>query len=175
MTGCGAENKSARSYYNATKAAAKNGDVDARLCYIQSAFSDSEGNMQYSNEDVAQFKSDAPGYVADAIARGDWRIVYFLSLRLSPVFGLAPYIDGASSLETTYRMKSLLLLGADDNYGSTVKILRDSIPLGAPAGQELTPAKLASADEWAKNTYQQYFAGTARLTESPPVCGSEHQ
>jgi hypothetical protein len=175
MTECGEEKQIARNYYNATKAAAKNGDADAQLCYIQSAFSDSEGNRQYSNEDVAQFKSEAPGYIADAIARGDWRIVYFLSLkRLSPAFGLAQNIDGAGSLETAYRMNSLLLLGADDDYGRTVKVVLDSIPQsGAPAGQELTPAKLGSADEWAKNTYGQYFAGTARLTRSPTVCGSE--
>jgi hypothetical protein len=177
MTECGPEKEIARKYYNATKAAAKNGDTDAQLCYIQSAFSDSEGNMQYTNDDIAQFKSDAPRYIADAIARGDWRVVYFLSLeRLSPAFGLAHYIDGAGSLETAFRMTSLLLLGADDDYGRTVKVLRDSIPQsGAPAGQELTPAKIASADEWAKNTYDQHFAGTARLTRSPIVCGSENE
>jgi hypothetical protein len=175
MTECGADKQIARYYFNATKAAAKTGDVDAQVCYIQSAFSDSEGNMQYSTEDVAQFKSDAPGYIADAIARGDWRIVYFLSLkRLSPAFGLAAYIDGAGSLETAYRMNSLLLLGADDDYRSTVKVLLDSIPQsGAPAGQELSPEKLASAQEWAKNTYDQHFSATERLTRSPIVCGPE--
>lgn len=175
MTECGADKQIARNYFNATKAAAKNGDVDAQVCYIQSAFSGSEGNMQYSNEDVAQFKSDAPGYITDAIARGDWRIVYFLSLkRLSPAFGLAPYIDGVGSLETVYRMNSLLLLGADGDYGSTVEVLLNSIPQsGAPAGQELTPEKLASAHEWAKNTYDQHFSATERLTRSPIVCGPE--
>lgn len=177
MTECGPGNAIAKNYHNATKAAAKNGDTDAQLCYIQSAFSDSEGNMQYTNDDIAQFKSDAPRYIADAIARGDWRVVYFLSLeRLSPAFGLAHYIDGAGSLETAYRMNSLLLLGADDDYGGTVKAsLVDMPQAGAPAGQELTPAKIASAGEWAKNTYDQYFAGVARLTRSPTVCGSEEQ
>jgi hypothetical protein len=177
MTECGADTKIGTNYYNATKAAAKSGDVDAQLCYIQSAFSDSEGNMQYTNDDIAQFKSDAPRYIADAIARGDWRVVYFLSLeRLSPAFGLAHYIDGAGSLETAYRMNSLLLLGADDDYGRTVKAsLVDMPQAGAPAGQELTPEKIASAEEWAKNTYVQYFGGTPRLTRSLIVCGSEHE
>jgi hypothetical protein len=177
MTECGPGNAIAKNYYNATKSAAKNGNVDAQLCYIRSAFADSDGNMQFTDDDIAQFKADAPRYIADAIARGDWRIVYFLSLRqIGPPFGLIPYIDGVRSLETQYRMTSLLLIGADDDYGSTLKVLRDSIPqIGAPAGQELTPEKMAAADEWAKNTYGQYFAGTPRLTRSPVVCSPEHE
>jgi hypothetical protein len=177
MTECGPGNAIAKNYYTATKAAAKNGDVGAQLCYIRCAFADSDGNMHYTDDDIAQFKADAPRYIADAIARGDWRIVYFLSLKeIGTPVGLIPYIDGVRSLETQYRMTSLLLLGADGDYGSTLKVLRDSIPqIGAPAGQELTPEKMAAADEWAKNTYDQHFAGTARLTRSPVVCSPEEK
>jgi hypothetical protein len=175
MAGCpNDEDTLMREYFNATKAAARMGDLDAQLCYLASDLVDSHKKSLYTKEDVADYQAIAPVYVADALKRGDWRIVALLSKRfIDRPSGFMLYL-GVGQAETIYKMDKLLRLGATGSYAS---FLDDELsvyasPDGSARGVDLTQDKLASADEWAERTYTQYFASGESLTEPPKVCQS---
>lgn len=64
-----------RRYFEATREAAKKGDDDAQLCYLQAALG------PFTDADTEEYKKVAPGYVDAAFKRGDWRIVHLLNMR----------------------------------------------------------------------------------------------
>jgi hypothetical protein len=67
LSGCGNDDVAILDhYYSATKAAAKAGDPDAQLCYLQSDFEDSAGAPRSTGADIEEYKSLAPGFTANA-------------------------------------------------------------------------------------------------------------
>lgn len=163
MAGCGDYNDIDRAYYEATLAAAKSGDTDAQMCYVQSRFSDQAvGSASfYTNGDRDAFKAMASQYVSDAFARGDWRVAEILSVnQLGPGTGLLYLVKGAGSADTFYQMNRLLRLGAEGQYAQTL----DMDVKGSP------PDKVAAAEAWARAEYSQHFADSPKLTQAPVPC-----
>jgi hypothetical protein len=163
---CGHDSDVRNNYYNATKVAAKDGDPDAQLCYLQSDFLDSDGKPNYTDAGVEEYKATAPQYMADALKRGDWRIVYLLTTQhFHPTSGYLNFLDSIGDPVTTYKMDKLLRLGSSGEYAGDLDALMDDL-VHRPELQ----GKVAEADAWALETYTQYFAGVPGITKPPAVC-----
>ena len=162
-----------KDYYNATKTAAKAGDGDAQLCYLAAYFVDAQGKSEYTTADVQEYKSTAPDYVSQAFKRGDWRVVTLLATRFtSPPQTLLPLLDDIGQPQTIYKMNKLLRLGATGTYASSLdSIISDYIqPTGVAQDDTIPEQKVAEANKWAQETYNQYFTGNVPLTEPPAIC-----
>jgi hypothetical protein len=170
---CGDEHNLFSKYYASTKEAAKSGNIDAQLCYLQSNFLDLESKPHYSPADKAEYQVASPKYIQDAFSRGDWRIVRLLSTdHHGGLTGLALYIPNIGDPDTVYKMTRLLRLGASGEYAEQLDSRLDD--LAHPDGKEnpeLPQAKIAELDDWAQKTYSQYFAGAPSLTKPPYPCG----
>jgi hypothetical protein len=165
IAACGNASEVLNNYYNATKAAAKNGDPDAQICYVASYFLDLEQKPHYTDADAIEYKAEAPKYVADALKRGDWRIVQLLTAQhFSPTSGYFTLLDHVGEPETIYKMDKLLSLGASGEYAAELSALMDGL------AQRLAPGKMAEDDAWAQQTYNEYFAGSPGLTQVPEIC-----
>jgi hypothetical protein len=179
LANCGDYADVARKYYDATKVAAKNGDQDAQMCYVQSAFQSgyvyAEEKPLYTDEDVSDYKADAPAYISAAFMRGDWRVVQILSTNFfEPSSGLISLIDQIGEPETVYKMDKLLQLGAAADYAKTLGYSLDGL-----AHPDLRPdaalpeSKIAEADVWAQQMYLDHFAASPKLTKAPVPCADE--
>jgi hypothetical protein len=161
-------------YYKATKDAARDGNVDAQYCYLFSYFQDSQDHSHYTQQDTEDYKADSAKYVADAFARGDWRIVSLLSTRfIDPPRSLVTLLDGIGQPETTYKMKKLLRLGATGDYAASLDEALGVYRRPAQNGSRdsLSKDTVAAADKWAQETYERHFQGQQPLTEEPrAVC-----
>jgi hypothetical protein len=173
MAHCEDERELFQKYYDSTKQAAKSGNSDAQLCYLQSYFLDLNNIAHYTQADIAEYKAASPKYIEDAFSRGDWRVVQLLSSdHHGGITGLSLYIPNIGMPDTIYKMTRLLRLGASGEYAEQLDAKLDTI--ARPDGQEnpeLPQARLADADTWAQRTSSQYFAGTPRLTKPPYPCG----
>lgn len=168
----GDELKLATDYYASTKAAAAQGNADAQLCYLQSAY----GTLGvYSEHDARDYDRDAPRYVQMALQRGDWRIVGLLGTkRLEPASGLLSRLV-KGDLQTQYQMNRLARLGATGEYAKQLDLdarysLLAKERLGADA---LTPQQIAEADARARDMYQKYFSRAEPLRARPLPCPSK--
>jgi len=174
MAGCpNDEGATLRDYYNATKAAARDGDADAQLCYLASYFEDAQGKSHYTDKDVEEYKVVAPEYVSQAFKRGDWRIVYLLSTRdTGATRSLLTLLDDIGQPETIYKMNKLLRLGATGDYAEFLDgTMRGYVhPDALAKGDALPEHKVVEADKWAEETYDEYFAGQNPLNEAPAIC-----
>ena len=155
-------------YYQATKKAARAGDVDAQYCYLFSHFEDSQGHSHYTSQDIEDYKADSPKYVAAAFKRGDWRIVSLLSTHFTdPPRSLLPLLDGIGQAETIYKMTKLLRLGATGDYAASLDNTLNLYlhPAQNGSSDSLPKDKIAEDDKWAQETYEQHFQGQRPLTE----------
>src|SRR5262249_52694135 len=121
--GCESTPDIERRYFEATQEAAKSGDVDAQLCYLQGYFGSADAAYSstepvfFTAEDFAQYKKVAPGYVDAAFKRGDWRVVSLLNRKhFHPGSGPVTLLAGIGERETQYKMTRLLRLGASGSY-----------------------------------------------------------
>ncbi len=161
-----------RRYFEAAKEAAKRGDTDAQLCYLQGYFYSPEGEQIFTDTEIVEYRKVAPGYVDAAFKRGDWRVVQLLNKRhFHPGGGPSYLLEGMGDRETQYTMTKLLRLGAS---GPLAKSLDadlhgmkhpDLIP-SAALPEEIT----SEGDAWAQETYNNYFAGVPGITERPVIC-----
>lgn len=91
-------------YFEATKQAAKRGDVDAQLCYLRGDFFSPEGKQIFTDAENEQYKKDAPRYVDAALKRGDWRVVELLNTRhFHPGSGPLRLLEGVGDRNTHTR------------------------------------------------------------------------
>lgn len=162
-------------YFAATKEAAKNGDADAQLCYLQGDFFSPEGAQIFTDAEIEEYKKVAPGFVDAALKRGDWRIVHLLNTRhFHPGSGPVRLLEGVGDRDTRYKMTKLLRLGASGSYARGLDgdlrgmMHPDLIPSAA-----LPPEVVKEGDAWAQQTYTDYFSGVPGLTEAPVVCSRE--
>jgi len=166
LADCGRDyNKIGRAYYDATVAAAKSGDTDAQMCYVQSRFADEAvGSPRfYTDGDMNTYKATAPQYISDAFTRGDWRVVQILSVNsVGPGSGLLYLVPGAGSPDMFYKINRLLRLGAEGQYA---RVLDFEV-------RDLPPDKLAAAEAWATAMYSQHFSASPKLTRAPVPCPS---
>ncbi|HYR78635.1 MAG TPA: hypothetical protein VEO55_01440, partial [Candidatus Dormibacteraeota bacterium] len=171
LAGCGDEATIVQRYYRATKSAAKSGDVDAQLCYLQAQFVNEQEMAPFTEHDAEDYKADSPKYVNKAIKRGDWRVVRLLAIRqLNPGVGMLRLLDHIAEPETVDRMVKLLILGSSGVYNNELKAeLETMVERPGVLSQEQT----AAADQWARRTYDEYFSGTPGLTAPPEICAAQ--
>lgn len=161
-------------YFAATKQAAKSGNADAQLCYLQGEFFSPEGAQIFTEAEIEEYKRAAPGYVDAALKRGDWRIVHLLNTQHLHGGGPLRLLEGIGERETQYKMTKLLRLGSSGSYAKFMQsrlegmLHPDLIPSAA-----LPPEVAKEGDAWAQQTYINYFAGVPGLTEAPVVCSPE--
>jgi hypothetical protein len=162
-------------YFQATKEAAKRGDADAQLCYLQGDFFSPEGAEIFTDAELDAYKKLAPAYVDAALKRGDWRIVHLLNARhFHPGSGPVRLIDGIGDPQTRYKMTKLLRLGASGTYARVLESQLQSMIHPDLNPSAALPAKVVKeGDAWAQQTYIDYFAGVPGLTEPPVVCRPE--
>jgi len=171
--GCGDEHDLFPKYYESTKQVAKSGNPDAQLCYLQSNFLDLNGKAPYAQADRTDYQTASPKYIQNAFTRGDWRIVELLSTdHHGGIIGLALYIPNIGTPDTIYKMTRLLRLGARGEYAEQLDARLDT--MARPDGHEnpdLPQAEIAELDDWAQETFSQYFAGAPGLSKPPYPCG----
>ena len=162
-------------YFKATKEAAKSGNADAQLCYLQGDFFSPEGALIFTDAEIEEYKEVAPKYVDVALKRGDWRIVHLLNRRrFHPGGGPLRLLEGIGERDTQYKMTKLLRLGSSGSYAKFMQsrlegmLHPDLIPSAA-----LPPEVAKEGDAWAQQTYINYFSGVPGLTEAPLVCSPE--
>ena len=173
---CGSVTNIERKYYEATRDAAKAGDADAQLCYLQAAFSTRfsarDNTSPLTDADVAEYKQVSSQYLDTAIKRGDWRIAQLLTRRnFHPGSGPITQLGEIGKPETIYKMTKLMRLGASGSFATgqdyKLKLLMNpDIKPSEPLPQET----IDRADAWAQETYIAYFSGVHGLTELPTVC-----
>jgi hypothetical protein len=160
-------------YFEATRQAARAGDADAQLCYLEANFVTHDGSSLFTAADFEEHRRLAPLYMDAALRRGDWRIAELMTLNsFHPGDGPIRQIPDIGKRETIYKMRKLLRLGASGVYARILDgqlqgmIHPDLVPEAA------LPADVVRAgDAWAQQTFNEYFSGVAGLTERPTVCG----
>lgn len=161
-----------RAYYDSTKQAARHGDPNAQLCYLQSHFPGFDERNHYTEQDIADYKASSTDYIYDAFKRGDWRIVQQLSGdHRSAITGLAIGIPDIGTPSTIHKMLTLLRIGAIDEYAEQLDSQIDD--LERPDGKEnpKLPQSLIDEDKaWAKETYSKYFSNSPTLKQPPHPC-----
>jgi hypothetical protein len=155
-------------YYASTKTAAKAGDFDAQLCYLEGNFDIKQ--QQFIDHEIDDYKSAAVNYVNFGLARGDWRIPELLgvspkALRRSGPFLRRELIDGEPYMQ--YQMNRLLRLGADGEYARILDMR------AATLVSSLTTGEVVQAEDWASVVYGANFRNVPRLADAPIVCGGD--
>lgn len=171
---CGDKGTLVARYYHSTVEAAKNGDLDAQLCFLESNFYEPDGSFRYSDSDIAHYKKIAPVYVASGLERGDWRVVELLTTnRFGFSSGLLSYLDGIGTPETTYKMNRLLRLGATGSLAETINLfISDFKNPDGKTNSALSSDQMVAADAWAQDMYSRYFDDGQKLDHSPQICGT---
>ena len=171
-SGCGDTSDIETRYFEATKHAARAGDPDAQMCYLQGEFGTSSGESLFTDENLEEYKRVAPGYVEAAFRRGDWRIAELLTRRsFHPGSGPVTQIDKIGEPETIYKMTKLLRLGATGTYARILDSDLDGMIHPDLVPEAALPAAVVSrGNAWAQETFIESFSGVAGLTERPTVC-----
>jgi hypothetical protein len=169
---CADEHDVLSAYYNSTKQAARQGNTDAQLCYLQSHFLGFDEKGHYTEQDIADYRASSPLYIEKAFHSDDWRIVQLLSTdNHGGLSGLSLYIPDIGMPETIYKMTKLLRLGATGDYAKELDVqLNDR---ARPDGKEnpyLPQSKIDEGNAWAEKTYAQYFSGAPHLDKTPYPC-----
>lgn len=170
--GCqGSAEETRTAYYLATKVAAAQGNLDAQLCYLQSAFGP---EMNYTDQDLREYLQDAPRYAQSGIARGDWRVVEVLgTTRFDLGSGLLPNLV-KGDIKTAYQMNRLARLGASGEYARKLdnEVARELFSLSRTGPDALTPQQRAEAEARARDLYRKYFSRSQTVAERPIPCKS---
>lgn len=175
LAGCSSGVATARHFYEAAKAAASAGNADAQACYLQSSFQSDGANLKYSNQEVADYIRDAPGYISDGLARGDWRIVSILARTgFGDAYTPLPLVT-KNDAYTQYVMNRLLQLGADGTYAKELErsIQADFLSPGIATPPRLTQQQVANGIKEAQVLYHRSFDRKPLLSTSPPVCSAD--
>ena len=172
LSDCGDTTEVVARYFEATKQAAKAGDADAQMCYLQAEFGALSREWPPTDPNVAEYRQVAPVYVEAAFRRGDWRVVKLMSKSsFHPGSGPITQLKGIGDRETVYRMIKLLRLGATGAYARDLDadlngmIHPDLVPEAA-----LPADVVRKSDAWATETFNESFSGSPGLTERPTVC-----
>ncbi len=172
IPGCDDMRGASRSLYEATKAAAKAGDLDAQLCFLMQEAGDRESGFALSEAEIAEYRSLAPQYVDAAFKRGDWRVVHLLGFHVVDWAGLFIGLKQWKDPAREYKAHQLLLLGAGDvdpqDPDYWLQPLR--IPESTFSAQEIR-----DSDAWAHEMYDKYFSSQPTLMKEPRVCSDQDE
>ena len=134
--------------------AAQLGDPTATNCYVGANIGLSTDGALNHPEWLTQYKSNALDLAQNAVTRGDWTMVSLLAhsyagdykrMWLAQVTG--------TNIATAYGYFKLWSLGMGQTQGSSYFAQRLS-----ELSSKLSPAEIEDADNWAAQTYNQYFA-----------------
>jgi hypothetical protein len=166
--GCPPGQDATVAYFNDTVEAAKAGDSDAQLCYIESKFWVDGRAMRYSDEERADYQHDAPIYIQRALERGDWRVAALLSSKR--VSGMANVTAGDPYFQ--YKLNRLLRQGANGQYAEILDrdAQIDYLSPGLSQAPKLSQDQIAQANAEAKEIFDRSFKDKPRITEAPAVC-----
>ena len=170
--GCGDMSDVRTRYFEATKQAARAGDADAQMCYLQGEFGTAGGQPLFTAAEVEGYARIAPQYVDAALRRGDWRIVDLMT-KASFHPGVEPIrqIPDIGKPETIYKMTKLLRLGANGFYAKSLDSDLDGMIHPDLVPEAALPADVVKrGDAWAQQTFNESFAGVTGLAEAPTVC-----
>jgi hypothetical protein len=150
-------------YFHRTLEAAKAGDADAQLCFMQDDFR----QRPRTKDDVDEYDRDSSIYLNLAMKRGDRRAVALMAtdphyLPHSETL-LSRLVPGDAV--TTFEMNRLLRRAAHGSFAITL----DSD--GRDLLKNLSDAQATEADAWAKKQYETYFRNSGDLNAMPSVCG----
>jgi hypothetical protein len=174
LSACGDTSDIQRRYFEVTRAAAKKGDPDAQLCYLEGDFGETDGRPIVTEADVEEYKQVSPEYVDAAFKRGDWRIVYLLDRRsFHPGMGPVALLEGIGRPETIYRMTRLLRLGASGPYATALESDLEGMRHPVKPENAVPPDTIKEGDAWANHTYINHFSGVPGLAEAPVICRPE--
>jgi len=153
------------AFFQATVAAAKAGNIDARMCYLNSRFN---LEREWTEEERAQYKADAPRYVEEAFASGDWRIVETYRLASERMVNRSTLLHLVAPYDASYQyaMNSLMRLGTTDP-----QFAKGLDNVAASPYSPLDEQAKADANRWAQDMYHRYFRHSPKLTQAPIVCG----
>jgi hypothetical protein len=164
----------ARRYYEAARDAALAGDADAQACYVLDFFDNPDRSpLVLSAKDIADYRRDAPRYLSDGLARGDWRTVGLLAMHYIDGSTLLPLVASQKPVDQ-YVMERLLQLGADRRYAHELEsvIQVSFLSPGFDGTPLVTPAQAAEGDARARALYHRYFEASPRLQAEPIPCPS---
>lgn len=164
--GCPASLARASDYYEALRDAALTGDVNAQECFLNGVFSDPVYGVAISQAQLDNYLPLARRFIQDAIERGDWAIVHRLAEWPVDVQGygllVMAYPFGPGHPDTLYKMNYLLTLGARD--GRSAELATNLVNSFRNNG-ELSAEQIQAGEEWARETYDRYFAATPPYNE----------
>jgi hypothetical protein len=160
---CPDELVNASAYYEAVKSLALRGDIPAQRCFIQGYFGPASGEGEESRlslDQVNEYLELARKFIDAAFERGDWSVVRWLgraTLYLPDGMLRSAYPFGIDKLETTYRMKYLLLLGDQTDFEKDEpRRLTDLVK----KNRSLSAEQIQEAEAWAREMYDQHFNGS---------------
>jgi hypothetical protein len=148
----------------ATASAARAGDADAQLCFVDGGYFPTE------KSDIEAYGAEAASYVKARMAAGDWRMVQTLATPPNSISHRGQSLAGQVNIGlpfTAYRATRLLQYGAEGSYSQLLDLNAKSL------SRSLTPAQVANADEWAKEEFNRHFSGSGKLDKSPATCLAE--
>jgi len=166
LSSCGQKSQASleKEFYDNVVLAAKQGIEDARICYVSSSF---DLGRDWSPEEIAQYKNDAPKYIDDALNQGDWRAVGLMMTSPRVLSHLTNSLLGqivTGDAATTYRMNRLARLGATDGYAAQLDTMAQY------PDQPLSSQDIVQGDLWAKRMYEQHFLRSPALSGAPAYC-----
>jgi len=148
----------------ATASAARAGDADAQLCFIDGGYFPTE------KSDIEAYGAEAASYVKGRMAAGDWRMVQTLATPPDSLSHRGQSLAGQVNIGlpfTAYRATRLLQHGAEGSYSQLLDLNAKTL------SRSLTPAQVANADEWAKEEFKRHFSGSGKLDKAPATCLAE--
>jgi hypothetical protein len=157
----GADPESSRSSPEWMRIAAQQGDAEAIGCYLNQDFINVPDALQHMQW-LTDFQRDAPELAFKAVANGDWKAVFLLSMAYAGL-GNGRWLSQtiAPDTEQAYRYAYLLELGG----GITQKVVQGALE------QQLTAEQIAAARTWANEVFATRFHGTPMYTGTlHPIC-----
>lgn len=166
LKNCSAKNsgESELALYQQARREAALGNLDAQICYVRGTFFIGRA---WTDHEVQAYKTEATKYVADAMKRGDWRVVEILRTATPEVIsqsGLLKEITTGDQV-TIYRMNRLLRKGT---VGKQYSQLLDAV-VSYPQFPTTDDTK-AKSDAWVDKTYRESFSQAPRVQDQPDTC-----
>lgn len=169
---CPSEVTTAKNFYEATKIAASQGNADAQACYVQSQFQSDGITLKYSQQQINDYLRDAPNYISEGLARGDWRVVSLLARGGHDDSSTLLPLVTKNHAYSQYVMNRLLQLGAEGAYAQDLErsIQASYLSPGITTPPPLTQQQVADGLREAQALYHKSFDHSPLLKGPPSIC-----
>jgi hypothetical protein len=150
--------------YQSLKTAAQTGDAQAIACMIAAPY---EG-PPLSNEDAADYRKTAYALGDQAIMHGSWAAVQALAEVHSREPNMSGYDAYVQRPDTKLQLQYTELLLKGVPPGSPSRIVMQQMVQGLSAS--LNPTDRIQAEEWAEDTYRNYFFFSGEADPTSSLC-----